>query len=152
MKSPRTRKGQNTSSSSCLAKKREERRQEQENKLCQQEMQRLLKEKERIKQEQRSILITQLALLIERKKDLREELLNKRDEQIKTGQETDEVREDRRDELQNIYKEYAEQVVNPVLEYWDIGEHTPKNACTLPIDDLEDYDVTYKMDHRWSER
>ena len=68
------------------------------------------------------------------------------------GQETDEVRQSRRDELQNIYKEYAEQVVNPVLEYWDIGEHTPENACTLPIDDLEDYEVTYKMGHKWSER
>ena len=43
-------------------------------------------------------------------------------------------------------------MVNPVLEYWDIGEHTPENACTLPIDDLEDYDVTYKMGHKWSER
>ena len=115
-------------------------------------MQRLLKEKERIKQARMSILITLLALLIKRKKDLREELLNKRDEQIKTGQETDEVRQNRRDELQNIYKEYAEQVVNPVLEYWDIGEHTPENECTLPIDDLEDYDVTYKMGHKWSER
>ena len=61
-----------------------------------------------------SILITQLALLIKKKKDLREELLNKRDEQIKTGQETDEVRQIRRDELQNIYKGYAEQVVDPV--------------------------------------
>ena len=90
--------------------------------------------------------------MIKRKKDLREELLDKRDEQIKTGQETDEVRQNRRDELQNIYKEYAEQVVNPVLEYWDIGEHTPKNACTLPINDLEDYDVTYKMGQKWSER
>ena len=90
--------------------------------------------------------------LLERKKDLREELLDRRDEQIKTGQETDEVRQSRRDELQSIYKEYAEQVVNPVLEYWDIGEHTPENACTLPIDDLEDYEVTYKMGHKWSKR
>ena len=135
-----------------LQRKEEEKRQEQENKLRQQEMQRLLKENERIRQERMSILITQIALLIERKKDLREELLDKRDEQIKMGQETDQVRQNRRDELQNIYKEYAEQVVNPVLEYWNIDEHTPKNACTLPIDDLEDYDVTYKMGHKWSER
>ena len=133
-------------------RKEEEKRQEQENKLRQQEIQHLLKEKERIRQERMSILITQLALLIKRKKDLREELLNKRDKQIRTGQETDEVRQNRRDELQNIYKEYAEKVVNPVLQYWDIDEHTPKNACTLPIDDLEDYDVTYKMGHKWSER
>ena len=42
--------------------------------------------------------------------------------------------------------------MSPVLEYWDIDEHTPENACTLPIDDLEDYDVTYKMGHKWSER
>ena len=91
-------------------------------------------------------------MLIKRKKDLREELLNKRDEQIKMGQETDEVRLIRRDELQNIYRKYAEQVVNPVLEYWDIDDHTPENASNLPIDDLEDYDVTYKMGHKWSER
>ena len=51
-----------------------------------------------------------------------------------------------------IYKEYAEQVVNPVLEYWGIDEHTPENACNLPIDDLEDYDVSYKMGHKWTER
>ena len=43
-------------------------------------------------------------------------------------------------------------MVDPVLEYWDIDEHTPENACNLPIDDLEDYDVTYKMGHKWSER
>ena len=135
-----------------LQRKEEEKRQEQENKLHQQEIQCLLKENERIRQERMSILITQIALLIKSKKDLREELLNKRDEQIRTGQETDEVRQNRRDELQNIYKEYAERVVNPVLEYWDIGEHTPENACTLPIDNLEDYEVTYKMDHKWSER
>ena len=117
-------------------------------------MQRLLKEKERIKYARKSILTTQLAMLIKRKKDLREELLNKRDEQIKMGQETDVVRQKRRDELQNInlYREYAEHVVNPVLEYWDIDDHTPENACNLPIDDLEDYDVTYKMGHKWSER
>ena len=101
-----------------LQRKEEERRQEQENKLRQQEMQCLLKEKERIRQDRMSILITQLALLIKRKKDLREELLDRRDKQIKTGQET---------------IEYAEQVVNPVLEYWDIGEHTPENACRLPV-------------------
>ena len=135
-----------------LQRKEEEKRQEQENKLRQQEIQHLLKEKERIRQERMSILTTQLALLIKRKKDLRKELLDKRDEQIRTGQETDEVRQNRRDELQNIYKEYAEKVVNPVLEYWDIDEHTPENACTLPIDDLEDYDVSYKMGHKWTER
>ena len=135
-----------------LQREEEARRQEQENKLRQQEMQRLLKEKERIKYERKSILTTQLAMLIKRKKDLREELLNKRGEQIKTGQETDEIRQIRRDELQNIYKGYAEQVVDPVLEYWEIDDHTPENACNLPIDDLEDYDVTYKMGHKWSER
>ena len=120
--------------------------------MRQQEIQCLLKEKERIRQERMSVLTTQLALLIKRKKDLRKELLDKRDEQVRTGQETDEVRQNRRDELQNIYKEYAEKVVSPVLEYWDIDEHTPENACTLPIDDLEDYDVSYKMGHRWTER
>ena len=95
----------------------EEKRQEQENQLRQQEIQRLLKEKERIRQERMSILTTQLALLIKIKKDLRKELLEKRDKQVRTGQETDEVRQNRRDDLQNIYKEYAEKVVNPVLEY-----------------------------------
>ena len=135
-----------------LQRKEEEKRQEQENKLRQQEMQCLLKEKERIRYDRMSILTSQLALLIKRKKDLREELLNKREEQIKTGQETDEVRQIRRDELQDIYRKYAEQVVDPVLEYWDIDEHTPENACNLPIDNLEDYDVTYKMGHKWSER
>ena len=99
-----------------------------------------------------SVLTTQLALLVKRKKDLRKELLDKRDEQVRMGQETDEVRQNRRDELQNIYKEYTEKVVSPVLEYWDIDDHTPENACTLPIDDLEDYDVSYKMGHRWTER
>ena len=72
-----------------------------------------------------SILTSHLTLLIKRKKDLREELLNKRDEQIKTTQETDEIRQIRRDELQNIYRGYAEQVVDPVLEYWDLDDHTP---------------------------
>ena len=86
--------------------------------MRQQEIQRLLKEKERIRQEQMLILTMQLALLIKRKKDLRKELLDKRDKQVRTGQETDEVRQNRRDELQNIYREYAEKVVNPVLEYW----------------------------------
>ena len=135
-----------------LQRKEEEKRQEQENKLHQQEMQCLLKEKERIRYERMSVLASQLALLIKRKKDLREDLLNKRDEQIKTGQETDEERQIRRDELQDIYRKYAEQVVDPVLEYWDIDEHTPGNVCNLPIDDSEDYDVTYKMGHKWSER
>ena len=135
-----------------LQREEEARKQEQENKLHQQEMQRLLKEKERIKYERMSILTSHLTLLIKRKKDLREELLNKRDEQIKTTQETDEIRQIRRDELQDIYRGYAEQVVDPVLEYWDLDEHTPENACALPIDDLEDYEVTYKMGHKWSER
>ena len=130
----------------------EARKQEQEHKLCQQEMQRLLKEKERIKYDRMSILASHLNLLIKRKKDLREELLNKRDEQIKTTQETDEIRQIRRDELQDIYKGYAEQVVDPVLEYWDLDEHIPENACTLLIDDLEDYKVTYKMGQKWSKR
>ena len=120
--------------------------------MCQQEIQRLLKEKERIRQERMSVLTIQLTLLIKRKKDLRKELLDKRDEQVRTGQETDEVRQNQRDELQNIYKEYAEKVVSPILEYWDIDDHTPENACTLPIDDLEDYEVSYKMGHRWTER
>ena len=135
-----------------LQRKEEERRQEQENRLRQQEMQRLLREKERIRYDRMSIFTSQLALLIKRKKDLREELLDKRDEQIKTGQETDEVRQIRRDELQDTYGKYAERVVDPVLEYWDLDEHTPENACNLPMDDLEDYDVTYKMGHKWSER
>ena len=135
-----------------LQRKEEEKRQEQENKLHQQEMQRLLKEKERIRYDRMSVLTTQIALLIQRKKDLREDLLNKREEQIKKGQETDEVRQIRRDELQDTYRKYAEQVVDPVLEYWDLDEHTPENTCNLPIDDLEDYDVTYKMGHKWSER
>ena len=135
-----------------LQREEEARKQEQENKLRQQEMQRLLKEKERIKYERMSILTSHLTLLIKRKKDLREELLNKRDEQIKTTQETDEIRQIRRDELQDIYRGYAEQVVEPVLEYWDLDDHTPENACALPIDDLEDYEVTYKMGHKWSER
>ena len=133
-------------------RKEEERRQEQENQMRQQEIQCLLKEKERIRQEQMSVLTTQLTLLIKRKKDLRKELLDKRDEQVRMGQETDEVRQNRREELQNIYKEYAEKVVNPILEYWDIDDHTPEKACTLPIDNLEDYDVSYKMGHRWTER
>ena len=97
--------------------------------LRQQEMQCLLKEKERIRYDRMSILTSQIALLIKRKKDLREELLNKRDEQIKTGQETDEVRQIRRDELQDTYGKYAERVVDPVPEYWDLDEHTPENAC-----------------------
>ena len=91
-------------------------------------------------------------MLIKRKKDLREELLNKRDEQVKTTQETDEIRQIRRDELQNIYRGYAEQVADPVLEYWSLDDHTPDNACVLPIQDTEDYDVAYKMGHKWSER
>ena len=70
-------------------------------------MQHLLKEKERIKYDRMSVLASHLNLLIKRKKDLREELLNKRDEQVKTTQETDEIREIRRDELQNIYRGYA---------------------------------------------
>ena len=130
----------------------EARKQEQENKLRQQEMQHLLKEKERIKYDRMSILTLHLTLLIKRKKDIRKELLNKRDEQIKSTQETEEIRQVRRDELQDIYRGYAEQVVEPVLEYWDLDDHTPENACALPIDDLEDYEVTYKMGHKWSER
>ena len=42
--------------------------------------------------------------------------------------------------------------MSPILEYWDIDDHTPENACTLPIDDLEDYEVSYKIGHRWTER
>ena len=135
-----------------LQREEEARKQQQENKLRQQEIQRLLKEKERIKYDRMSVLASHLNLLIERKKDLREELLNKRDEQVKTTQETDEIRQIRRDELQNIYRGYAEQVVDPVLEYWSLDEHTPDNACVLPIEDTEDYEVTYKMGHMWSER
>ena len=118
----------------------------------QQEMQHLMKEKERIRYERMSVLTSHITLLIKRKKDLREELLNRRDEQIKTTQETDEIRQIKRDELQDIYRKYAEEVVDPVLEYWDLDDRTPENACTLPIEDLEDYDVTYKMGHKWSER
>ena len=135
-----------------LQREEEARRQKQEHKLHQQEMQRLLKEKERIKHDRMSILTSHLNLLIKRKKDLRKELLNKRDEQVKSTQETEEIRQARRDELQDIYREYAEQVVEPVLEYWDLDDHTPDNACTLPIDDPEDYEVTYRMGHKWSER
>ena len=135
-----------------LQREEEARKQEQEHKLRQQEMQRLLKEKERIKYDRMSVLTSHLNLLIERKKDIREELLNKRDEQVKATQETDEIRQARRDELQNIYRGYAEQVVEPVLEYWDLDDHTPDSACVLPIEDMEDYEVTYKMGHKWSER
>ena len=135
-----------------LQREEEARKQEQEHKLRQQEMQHLLKEKERIRYDRMSILTTHLNLLIDRKKDLREELLNKRDEQVKSTQETEEIRQARRDELQNIYRGYAEQVVEPVLEYWDLDDHTPENACILPIENLEDYEVTYKMGHKWSER
>ena len=135
-----------------LQREEEARKQEQEHKLRQQEMQRLLKEKERIRYDRMSILTSHLNLLIERKKDLREELLNKRDEQVKATQETEEIRQVRRDELQNIYRGYAEQVVEPVLEHWDLDDHTPDNACVLPIEDTEDYEVTYKMGHKWSER
>ena len=135
-----------------LQREGEARKQEQESKLRQQEMQRLLKEKERIKYDRMSVLASHLNLLIERKKDLREELLNKRDEQVKTTQETEEMRQVRRDELQNIYRGYAEQVVDPILEYWSLDEHTPENACVLPIEDTEDYEVTYKMGHKWTER
>ena len=135
-----------------LQREEEARKQEQEHKLHQQEMQHLLKEKERIRHDRMSVLITHLTLLIDRKKDLREELLNKRDEQVKSTQETEEIRQARRDELQNIYRGYAEQVVEPVLEYWDLDDHTPENACILPIENLEDYEVTYKMGHKWSER
>ena len=135
-----------------LQRKEEARKQEQEHKLRQQEMQRLLKEKERIKYDRMSILTSHLNLLIERKKDLREELLNKREEQVKATQETEEIRQARREELQNIYRGYAEQVVEPVLEYWDLDDHSPDSACVLPIEDTEDYEVTYKMGHKWSER
>ena len=135
-----------------LQREEEARKQEQENKLRQQEMQHLMKEKERIRYERMSVLTSHITLLIKRKKDLREELLNRRDDQIKTTQETDEIRQIKRDELQDIYRKYAEEVVDPVLEYWDLDERTPENACTLPIDNLEDYDVTYKMGHKWSER
>ena len=135
-----------------MQKKEEEKRQEKENQLCQQEIQCLLKEKERIRQERMSVLTTQLALLIKRKKDLRKELLNRRDEQIKTGQETDEVRQSRREELQNLYREYTQKVVSPILEYWDIDDHMPETVCTIPVDDLEDYDVSYKVGHKWTER
>ena len=135
-----------------LQREEEARKQEQEHKLHQQEMHRLLKEKERIKYDRMSILTSHFNLLIKRKKDLREELLNKRDEQVKATQETDEIRRVRRDELQNIYRGYAEQVVDPVLEYWNLDDHTPDNACILPIEDTEDYEVTYKMGHKWSER
>ena len=135
-----------------LQREEETRKQEQEHKLRQQEMQRLWKEKERIKHDRMSILTSHLKLLIERKKDIRKELLNKRDEQVKSIQETEEIRQARRDELQNTYREYAEQVVEPVLEYWDLDDHTPDKAGVLPIEDLEDYEVTYKMGHKWSER
>ena len=74
-----------------LQREEEARKQEQEHKLRQQEMQRLLKEKERIKYDRMSILTSHLNLLIKRKKDLREDLLNKRDEQVKASQETDEM-------------------------------------------------------------
>ena len=77
-------------------------------------------------------------MLIKRKKDIRKELLNKRDGKFKSTQETEEIRQFRRDELQDIYRGYAEQVVEPVLEYWDLDDHTPENACALPIDDLKD--------------
>ena len=135
-----------------LQREEEARKQEQEHKLRQQEMQRLWKEKERIKHDRMSVLTTHLSLLIDRKKDIRKELLNKRDEQVKSVQETEEIRQARRDELQNIYREYAEQVVEPVLEYWDLDDHSPDKVGVLPIEDMEDYEVTYKMGHKWSER
>ena len=43
-------------------------------------------------------------------------------------------------------------MVEPVLEYWDLDDHTPDKACVLPIENMEDYEVTYKMGHKWSER
>ena len=135
-----------------MQRKEEEKRQEKENQLRQQQIQYLLKEKERIRQERKLVLTTQLALLIQRKKDLRKDLLNRRDEQLSAGQETDEIRQGRREELQMIYKEYAQKVVSPILEYWDIDDHTPKTACTIPVEDLEDYDVSYKASLKWNER
>ena len=42
--------------------------------------------------------------------------------------------------------------MEPVLEYWDLDDHTPDKAGVLPIEDMEDYEVTYKMGHKWSER
>ena len=61
------------------------------------------------------------ALLIERKKDIRKELLNKRDEQVKSVQETEEIRQAR----EMSYKTYIENMQKPVLEYWDLDDHTP---------------------------
>ena len=135
-----------------LQREEEARKQEQEHKLHQQEIQHLLKEKEKIKYDRMSILTSHLNLLVKRKKDQREDLLNKRDEQVKASRETDEMRQVRRDELQNIYRGYAEQVVEPVLEYWNLDDHTPDNACVLPIENTENYEVTYKMGHKWTER
>ena len=42
--------------------------------------------------------------------------------------------------------------MEPVLEYWDLDDHTPDKVGVLPIEDMEDYEVTYKMGHKWSER
>ena len=54
------------------------------------------------------------------------------------------------------YKTYIENMQsrwwNQYWEYWDLDDHTPDKACVLPIEDMEDYEVTYKMGHKWSER
>ena len=134
-------------------KEEEERRKlEEEHRNREQKRQELLHEKERIRQERKAVLITHINLLAQGKKDLRMNLLNLRDEQLSSGLETEKVRESRREELQTIYKEYAQRVVGPILEYWDLDDHTPEKACTIPINALEDYEIAYKSNHKWTEK
>ena len=114
--------------------------------------QKLYQEKERIRNERKKVLITQIGLLVEGKKDLQRNLLNTRDEQMNAGEESDKVRKSRREELQRTYKEYAYKIVDPILEYWDIDDHTLDNVCILPVDGLEEYEVTYKVGHVLTER
>ena len=114
--------------------------------------QKLYQEKERICNERKKVLITQISLLVEGKKDLQRNLFNKRDEQVNAREESDEVRQSQREELQRTYREYAHKIVDPILEYWDIDNHTLDNVCILPVDCLEEYEVTYKVGHVWTER
>ena len=151
MKGPRTGKGQTTGSGSCLTEKGR-RKEAGKRESVASTGNSVPLERERKNKTRTNVHTYYTVSFVNKKKDLRKDLLDQRDEQVRTGQETDEVRQNRRDELQNIYKEYAEKVVNPILEYLDIDEHTPEKACTPPIDDLEDYDVSYKMGHRWTER
>ena len=85
------------------------------------------------------------------KKDLRQNLINRRMEQVAAGNETAEQRISRREELADAYYTYTSKMTPVIKDYWYTRKPNKTDPYYLPINDPLGYEVTYSSRQRWDE-